>query len=189
METQFGIRQLLAQHPIVPVVNISSIAEIENIINSLLSQSIHCIEITLRSEVAFKAIEEAIALSPGYFHIGVGTIVSEEQIEKCVHLGVDFMVSPGTSKSTAQALDDAGIPFLPGVMTPSEIIQGLNRSWDTFKLFPFNIAGGDVALKNYSKAFQNVKFCPTGGINEKNHQKILALDNVISVGGSWVLNK
>lgn len=187
MKTQFGIRNLLENHSIVPVVNIKEVSQVSKTIDKLKAQGINCIEITLRSELAFEAIKEAIKVSPKDFLVGVGTIVSSEQVKVCVDLGVDFMVSPGISEEIAKAFNKSNIPFLPGVMTPSEIIANLNRGWDTFKLFPFNFAGGIKALKTYGGVFEEVRFCPTGGISESTYKEILELDNVICVGGSWVV--
>ena len=187
MSKQFNIREVLRNHSIIPVVNITDIDSVESIIEILTKQSINCIEITLRSEIAFEAIEKAMLIKPSGFQIGVGTIVNAEQVAKCKALDVDFMVSPGVSQEIADAFEKAKIPFLPGVMTPSDIISGIEKSWDTFKLFPFNLAGGITALKTYGNVFEQIKFCPTGGIGESNYQECLDLDNVISVGGSWVI--
>jgi 2-dehydro-3-deoxyphosphogluconate aldolase/(4S)-4-hydroxy-2-oxoglutarate aldolase len=84
--------------------------------------------------------------------------------------------------------NSSGIPFLPGVSTPSEIIQGLNRGWTFFKFFPADLFGGIKALKTYGAIFSQAKFCPTGGINGENANDFLQLNNVLSVGGSWLLS-
>jgi 2-dehydro-3-deoxyphosphogluconate aldolase/(4S)-4-hydroxy-2-oxoglutarate aldolase len=93
---------------------------------------------------------------------------------------------PGVQKDLLGVLNELNIPFLPGVMTPSDIMGALRLGWDTLKFFPAHIAGGIDALKTYSQVFPQVKFCPTGGINYDNHLEFLSLDNVISVGGSWI---
>jgi 2-dehydro-3-deoxyphosphogluconate aldolase/(4S)-4-hydroxy-2-oxoglutarate aldolase len=187
MENQFGIRNILRENTIIPVVNIENVDHVESILAKLQEQGINCIEITLRSACAMEAIEKAMAIRPEGFSVGVGTIVVPSQVQDCAKLGVDFMVSPGLSSELISALNEAQLPFLPGVMTPSEIIRGLNQGWNTFKLFPFNLAGGITALKTYSGVFPNVTFCPTGGLNSENYKACLELDNVMSVGGSWVL--
>jgi len=187
MENQFGIRECLNNHPIVPVVNIASISQVAGTLAALESKNIRCIEITLRSGCAREAIEKAIVIKPKGFSVGVGTVVTPAQVDWCKELGVDFMVSPGVSNDLADAFEASEIPFIGGVMTPSEIITGMSRGWDTFKLFPFNIAGGTTALNSYAAVFSNVQFCPTGGIGVHNYEEVLALPNVISVGGSWVL--
>ena len=187
MKNQFEIRSLLADHPIVPVVNIEDLTQVDSIIERLIAQDIRCIEITLRSAVAMKAIQRALKIAPKTFSVGVGTIVSPTQVKDCARLGVDFMVSPGLTDDLSIAFDSAHIPFLPGVMTPSEIVSAMQRGYDTLKLFPFNLAGGITALKTYGNVFPEVKFCPTGGLNENNCDEAAALPNVICVGGSWVL--
>lgn len=187
MDAQFGIRKLLKNQPIIPVVNFTSVTDVARTISKLVVQGINCIEITLRSDCAWEAIEEAIRIKPTGFLVGVGTIVSSSQVTQCIDLKVDFMVSPGCTSEISEALNKSNIPFLPGVMTPSEIISGLEKGWNTFKLFPFNLAGGVTALKTYGAVFSEAKFCPTGGLNENNYKECLDLSNVICVGGSWVV--
>lgn len=183
---QNNIRNLLSKHSIIPVVTFNHLDEVKPQLDKLEQQGIHCIEITLRTPISFEAIEEAKRLFSEKMDIGVGTIVSEEQITKAANLGVDFMVSPGISSNLASALEDSGIPFIPGVATPSEIILGLQLGWDTFKFFPAHLFGGLEALKTYGQVFPEVQFCPTGGIKADTYSTYLELKNVISVGGSWL---
>ena len=96
------------------------------------------------------------------------------------------MVSPGISMELSTSFENSGIPFIPGVSTPSEIISGLQLGWDTFKFFPAHLFGGLDALKTYGQVFPQVKFCPTGGIKAETYNEYLKLPNVISVGGSWL---
>lgn len=184
---QNNIEQLLRKHPLIPVVTISHLDEIDGIYAKLCAQGVSCIEITLRTAVSWEAIEVFKQRYGHEFQVGVGTIVSKEDIAKCVVLDVDFMVSPGLSTSMIQAFEKSGIPFLPGVSTPSEIITAMDSGWRYFKFFPADLFGGVKALSTYGAIFSEVKFCPTGGINESNYQEFLSLDNVISVGGSWLL--
>jgi len=177
----------MANHKVIPVVNFSNINEVEQTISSLIKRDIRCIEITLRNELAFDCIETAKKLRIADFHIGIGTVVTKEQIAKATALDVDFMVSPGINSLLSPHFEQSQIPFIPGVVTPSEIILGKQFNWDTFKFFPANVFGGIQTLKTYGQVFPDIKFCPTGGISEENHQEFLDLPNVISVGGSWVI--
>jgi len=186
MSKQFGIRKILKENKLIPIINFNDLSTVEKTINHLISNEISCLEITLRSNIAWDAIELATQIKPNNFKIGVGTVTSITHLEKCHSLNVDFIVSPGTSPELRNALNDYKIPFLPGVMTPSDIISGLEEDWDTFKLFPFNLAGGMTALSTYNSVFPNVKFCPTGGVNETNYNDCLQQNNVLSVGGSWL---
>ncbi len=186
MSKQFGIRNILKDNQLIPIVNFNDLSHVEPVINKLASDGIMCLEITLRSDIAWTAIELAMKVKPDNFKIGVGTVTSVLHLEKCKELNIDFIVSPGTSPALQKALNQSEIPFLPGVMTPSDIISGLEQGWDTFKLFPFNLAGGMKALSTYNSVFPEVKFCPTGGVNDSNYKDCIELQNVLSVGGSWL---
>lgn len=184
--SQNGIRNLLHNNPLVPVVKIQSLNEVEPLITALQNKNINCIEITLRSDCAIDAIKLAKKCSNDDFSVGVGTVVNTKQLTEVVDSRVDFIVLPGLQKDLVSHLQDIDIPFLPGVVTPSEIMHALGLGWDTLKFFPANISGGLGALKIYGQVFSQIKFCPTGGITKENHTKYLDLENVISVGGSWI---
>jgi len=184
---QNNIEAILKDNPFVPVATIEELSQVDLFYELLSSQGIRCIEITLRTAVSWEAIQLFKERYGKEFAVGVGTIVSPEDIEKCKQLNVDFMVSPGLSESMIEAFNNSGIPFLPGVSTPSEIIQGLNRGWTFFKFFPADLFGGIKALKTYGAIFSQAKFCPTGGVNAENADDFLQLNNVVSVGGSWLL--
>ena len=184
--SQNGIRKLLRDNPLVPVVKIQSLEEVEPLITALQNNNINCIEITLRSDCALDAIKLAKKCSNDNFSVGVGTVVNIKQLDEVVDAQVDFIVLPGLQKDLVSALQDIDIPFLPGVVTPSEIMETLRLGWDTLKFFPANIAGGLGALKTYGQVFSQIKFCPTGGITKENYSEYIDLENVISVGGSWI---
>jgi 2-dehydro-3-deoxyphosphogluconate aldolase/(4S)-4-hydroxy-2-oxoglutarate aldolase len=184
---QNNIASILAKNPIIPVVTINKLEEIDGIVHALLEKNIHCIEVTLRTTIAFEAIQVIKEKYASELSVGVGTVISSAQIQMAKQVGVDFIVSPGISKELAQELMDSKIPFIPGVATPSDIILGLQMGWNFFKFFPANLFGGLPALKTYQLVFPNVVFCPTGGINETTYPDYLALENVQSVGGSWMI--
>ncbi|MFT4646055.1 MAG: 2-dehydro-3-deoxyphosphogluconate aldolase/(4S)-4-hydroxy-2-oxoglutarate aldolase [Planctomycetota bacterium] len=185
--SQFNIRKILEKNQIVPVVTINYISEIDKLVENIVRQGITTIEVTLRTSVAFEAIGRLKRDYNDILDIGVGTIINLEQLKKVKALGVDFIVSPGLMEHLAVDLQKTKIPFIPGVVTPSEIMKGINLGYNTFKLFPAEIVGGVKLLKTYNSLFPKIKFCPTGGINEKNYKEYLELPNVICVGGSWVV--
>mmetsp|Transcript_19742 Transcript_19742/g.22871 ORF Transcript_19742/g.22871 Transcript_19742/m.22871 type:complete len:189 (+) Transcript_19742:668-1234(+) len=187
MMIQNNIESVLKNHSRIPVATISKMEEVDIYYEKLKSQGISCIEITLRNDIAWDAIALFKEKYGHEFQVGVGTIVSPDDILNCVKLKVDFMVSPGLTSSMIQQFDFSGIPFLPGVSTPSEIIRGIDSGWQFFKFFPAHLFGGAQALETYSGIFKDVRFCPTGGINGENFEEYLALNNVMSVGGSWLL--
>lgn len=187
METQNGIRKILEKHAVIPVVTFHQESEINPTIESLMAQNIHCAEITLRTDFALEAIRLAKERFGEKMSIGVGTVVHEKQVAQVSDLKVDFIVSPALNEQLISALQKTGIPFIPGAVTPSEILTGMQLGCDTFKFFPASLFGGVNAIKTYGTVFSQLKFCPTGGINETSYADYLALENVISVGGSWML--
>jgi 2-dehydro-3-deoxyphosphogluconate aldolase/(4S)-4-hydroxy-2-oxoglutarate aldolase len=186
---QNNILAVLKKHPLIPVVTINSLDEINEIVNSLFSKNIYCIEVTLRTPIAFEALAIIKKNFGDKMDVGVGTIINQEQIKKVTEIGVDFIVSPGINSNLAQALESSSIPFIPGVSTPSEIISGIQMGWNVFKFFPANLFGGVPAIKTYGQVFPEITFCPTGGISESTYNEYLSLANVVSVGGSWMMNK
>jgi len=187
MNKQNNIEHVLKNNKLIPVVTIHTLTEVDSVYEQLKSNGISCIEITLRTPVSWDAIQLFKEKYGAHFSVGVGTIVSVNDIERCKALKVDFMVSPGVTDAMREALNSSGIAFLPGVATPSEIIRGLESGWRFFKFFPADLFGGIKALKTYGSVFSEAKFCPTGGINESNYNDFLALENVLSVGGSWLI--
>ena len=185
---QNNIRAILDKHSLIPVVTFQSKDEVDPIIEKLIANQIRCIEITLRTPLAFEAIQYTIEKYGDTIDVGIGTIINEQQIQKASDMKVKFMVSPGLNPSIFEALQNSNIAFIPGVATPSEIMLGLSQGWDTFKFFPANLFGGINALKTYGQLFPDVRFCPTGGITKESYQDYLNLKNVISVGGSWMTN-
>ena len=186
MTKQNNIREVLAKHPIIPVVTFTNLDEVEAKMEVLLRNNAKCIEITLRTPVAYDAIQKVKENYGSEITVGMGTVVLEAQIRKAIELQVDFMVSPGLHGGLAEQLMASKIAFIPGVATPSDIINGLQFGWDTFKFFPAFLFGGVEALKTYGQVFPHLKFCPTGGLTEASYRDYLALENVISVGGSWL---
>lgn len=184
---QNNIEGILKNHPLIPVVTIHSEEEIDPIINALKSRNIFCIEVTLRTDFAFDALRIIKERYADSITLGVGTVISTEQIDQLIQIGVDFIVSPGLTSKLYYHFMASGIPFIPGVSTPSEIMQAHELGCDMLKFFPANLFGGIKALKTYGNVFPQIKFCPTGGVNESTFEDYLALENVLCVGGSWMV--
>jgi 2-dehydro-3-deoxyphosphogluconate aldolase/(4S)-4-hydroxy-2-oxoglutarate aldolase len=121
--------------------------------------------------------------------VGVGTVITAEDVSRSVEAGAKFLVSPGSTPALIDAALESGIPILPGVNSPSEAMALLARGISYMKFFPAQAAGGIPMLKSIAGPLPQIKFCPTGGINEANAADFLALDNVLCVGGTWMLNK
>jgi 2-dehydro-3-deoxyphosphogluconate aldolase / (4S)-4-hydroxy-2-oxoglutarate aldolase len=184
---QNNIEQFLTENPIVPVVTFNSVKEVDNVIEKLLGIEIRCIEVTLRTDAALECIAYIKQNFGSEITVGMGTVINTQQVKDAMDLQVDFMVSPGISRTLADAFEKSNIAYVPGVSTPSEIINAIEQGFDVLKFFPANLFGGIAALKTYGQVFPKVKFCPTGGISEDTYKNYLELNNVIAVGGSWMM--
>jgi 2-dehydro-3-deoxyphosphogluconate aldolase/(4S)-4-hydroxy-2-oxoglutarate aldolase len=179
------MRATLAKLKLVPVVMVHDYRHAAPLARALHAGGIGAIEITLRTPAAWDAAA-AIREQVPEMLLGIGTIVSPDQLERAQRLGAGFAVSPGTTPALRAAARAAGIDYLPGVATVSEIMAALDDGFATMKFFPAESAGGIGALKSFAPLFERAAFCPTGGVTEANLRDYLALPNVVAVGGSWL---
>ena len=173
---------------LIPVVVIKDVNETEKTLSALRAGGINCAEITFRTACAEESIKLAVKLFPD-MNVGAGTVINEEQAINAVNAGAKFIVSPGFSEKVALYVHKQGIPYYPGCVTPTEIMQALELGITTVKFFPANVYGGLKALKALSAPFPQVKFIPTGGVNRENLDEFLAFDKVAAVGGSFFVEE
>jgi 2-dehydro-3-deoxyphosphogluconate aldolase/(4S)-4-hydroxy-2-oxoglutarate aldolase len=176
---------LLRAAPVIPVITIERAEEGVPLARALVAGGLRALEITLRTPAApaaAKAIGEAVPEAI----VGVGTVLTPQDLESARGLGARFAVSPGATPELLDAAAGGELPFIPGVQTASELMAALARGFEVVKLFPAVPAGGIAALKALAGPFPQVRFCPTGGIGEENFLDWLKLPNVACVGGSWL---
>lgn len=171
--------------PVMPVVVVSDAGSAVPLARALVAGGLPGIEVTLRTPAALGAIERIAAEVPEAV-VGAGTVATPEQARAAADAGARFLVSPGCTPGLASAMEDTGLPFLPGVGTVSEALALLERGLSALKFFPAEAAGGAAFLKSLSGPLPQVRFCPTGGITAASAPGYLALPNVGCVGGSWL---
>lgn len=174
--------------PIVPVIALDRVEDALPLAEALLEGGIAVMEITLRTEAGLKSIE-TIAKSMPQMNVGAGTVVDAEGFQKAVDHGSQFVFSPGISQELMQSSRDLDIALIPGVATASEVMLAQNNGFTHCKLFPATVAGGVEALKAFGGPFASMRFCPTGGVTLSNLNDFLALENVVCIGGSWIVPK
>ncbi len=181
-------REVMAISPIVPVIALDSVDNALYLAEALLEGGISIMEITLRTEAGLKSIE-AISKAMPEMHVGAGTVINAAGFNSAVDHGSQFVFSPGINEALMQTSKELNIALIPGVATASEVMLAQNNGFEYCKLFPATVAGGVEALKAFSGPFSSMHFCPTGGVSLKNFNDFLALDNVMCVGGSWIVPK
>lgn len=173
---------------LIPVVVIKNLDDTEKILTALKKDGINCAEITFRTACAKDAIALAVEKFPD-MNVGAGTVINGRQCVEALNAGARFIVSPGLSVEVAEICKANDVPYYPGCVTPTEIMQALDLGITTVKFFPANVYGGLKALKALSAPFPQVKFIPTGGVNRENLDEFLAFDKVAAVGGSFFVEE
>jgi 2-dehydro-3-deoxyphosphogluconate aldolase / (4S)-4-hydroxy-2-oxoglutarate aldolase len=181
------IESLMRRAPVIPVLVIEDVDHAAPIAAALVAGGLPVLEVTLRTAAALDVIREMKSV-PGAI-VGAGTVLNEHALDDALAAGSAFIVSPGFTESLAKAAIASEIPFLPGTATASDIMRGLDLGLDRFKFFPAEANGGIPALKAIAAPFGMARFCPTGGITQASAPDWLALDAVLCVGGSWLVQK
>ena len=178
--------QVMQDAPVIPVIVLHDVAHAVPMARALLAGGIRMLEVTLRTPQAL-ACMEAIARAVPEVVVGAGTVRSAADAQAAAMAGARFAVSPGYTPQVGKACKDLGLPLLPGVATGSEIMAAQVDGFTELKFFPAMQAGGTAMLKAWSGPFGDVSFCPTGGVTMHNAPELLALPNVLCVGGSWLV--
>jgi 2-dehydro-3-deoxyphosphogluconate aldolase/(4S)-4-hydroxy-2-oxoglutarate aldolase len=152
---------------------------------ALLGGGLSVLEVTLRTDTAWRSLEAIVDRFPDAT-VGVGTVLEPEQMLRAKESGAAFAVSPGFDSMLAEAAQAAGLFYLPGVATASEVMTARRQGFRFLKFFPAEAAGGRPMLQSFASPFRDISFCPTGGVGAGNLADYLALPNVACIGGSWV---
>jgi 2-dehydro-3-deoxyphosphogluconate aldolase/(4S)-4-hydroxy-2-oxoglutarate aldolase len=179
------VQSVMLQAPVLPVLVIQDVRHAVPVAEALVAGGLPVLEVTLRTPAALEVIAAMRSVKGAL--VGAGTVLNARDLESAQRAGAEFIVSPGLTENLAQAARASGLPFLPGVANAGDIMRGLDLGLDHFKFFPAEACGGLPALKSLAAPFGTVRFCPTGGITEKNAPDWLAQRSVLCVGGSWLV--
>ncbi len=175
----------LFQSRVVPVIVVTDPAQAVPMAEALLAGGVDVMEITLRSAAGLAAIE-AVARAVPEMQVGAGTVTRASEVAQVLAAGARFGLSPGSTPGLLAAVLAAGLPFVPGVASPSEAMAARDAGFTLMKCFPAAQLGGVEVLKAWGGPLPDLRFCPTGGVSLANMGSFLALPNVAMVGGSWL---
>jgi len=181
------IADIMQTAPVIPVIVVDDLEHAKPLARALVAGGLPILEVTLRTPVALDAIR-AMSEVEGAI-VGAGTVTNERDLASAVDAGSRFIVSPGLTKPLGKAAIRDDIPFLPGIANAGDIMRGLDLGLTHFKFFPAEANGGIPALKALAGPFGDVKFCPTGGVKQDTAAHWLAIEQVLCVGGSWLVGK
>ena len=180
----------LDQFPVIPVIVIDDANDAEPLAEALIKGGLNIIEVTFRTAAAAEAIARITKAFPEML-VGAGTVVTPDQAKEAVDAGSKFGLAPGTDPETIAYFKEQGIPYIPGIMTPSDIQAAIKAGCHHLKFFPAGAAGGPKLLKAMAAPYANlgIKFCPTGGVSPDNMLDYLSMPEVFAIGGSWLATK
>lgn len=161
-------------------------AETVTLANKAWDVGVTQVEVPIESSAAVPSLKAAIAAGRDRgMRVGAGTIVSSTQLHSALNAGAAYAVSPGLDPDLIAIADQAAMPMLPGVATPSEILRALNMGFEWMKAFPASILGPSwfTAMRG---PFPTVKFVGTGGLNAKNAPEYLSAGaSVVGIGRAF----
>jgi 2-dehydro-3-deoxyphosphogluconate aldolase/(4S)-4-hydroxy-2-oxoglutarate aldolase len=175
----------IGQISLMPVIVIEDAEAAVPLAEALIAGGLPLAEVTFRTAAAAKAIA-AMARVPGLL-LGAGTVMKPEQVDQAMDLGATFALAPNFNLKTAEHAQKKGLPFVPGVVTPTEMGMALDAGFSVQKFFPAEAAGGAPFLKAVSAPVRGIRFVPTGSIDLARLPSYLQLPSVLAVGGSWMV--
>ncbi len=177
------IAKIIRQARAIPVIVIDNLEDALPLAQALRAGGLSSMEITLRTAAGLEAIKQLRGTVEG-LSVGVGTVLSSDDLRRAHAAGADFAVSPGFSEEIVKLALDLGLPYLPGAATPGEVMRGRALGLDAFKFFPASTLGGPATLKAWGDVFPDNHFCPTGGVSPDSAKDYLAMAHVAAVGSS-----
>ncbi len=171
---------------IVPVIKLDSPDQALPLAQALIDGGLPVAEITFRTAAAEESIRRVYSQYPEML-LGAGTVLTVDQARRALDAGASFIVCPGFNEAVVAYCVEHDIPVLPGCSSPSDIERALAYGLKVVKFFPAEAAGGLKAIKSIAAPYTEVKFIPTGGINEKNLMDYLSFNKIMACGGSWMV--
>jgi 2-dehydro-3-deoxyphosphogluconate aldolase/(4S)-4-hydroxy-2-oxoglutarate aldolase len=177
----------IARHRVVPVIAIDSVDQALPLADALIAGGLPVIEVTFRTKAAADVIRLLSRERPALL-VGAGTVLDAATVEAALAAGAKFALAPGCHPATVARAQALGLPFVPGVQTPSEVELALSLGCRVLKFFPAEAAGGVKMLEAIHAPYKHtgVRFVPTGGVSPANLAAYLDCDAVAAVGGTWL---
>jgi 2-dehydro-3-deoxyphosphogluconate aldolase/(4S)-4-hydroxy-2-oxoglutarate aldolase len=189
-DTEAHVFGKLQESAVIAVLILDRVEDAVPLAEALLAGGVNAMELTLRTPAALGALKEITANVPGML-AGIGTILTLDQVKDVVDAGAAFGVAPGMNPRIVEAALAAGLPFAPGICTPSDIERALEFDRRFLKFFPAEPSGGLKYLESIAAPYAHLglKYIPLGGVNPANCQAWLSHPLVGGIGGSWLAPK
>lgn len=176
-----------AECGVVAVVTLDDAGRAERTAEALMAGGIHAVELTLRTPAGMEALRRMCRAFPGMC-VGAGTVLRPEQAAEARDAGARFGVAPGLNPRVVTASRELGLPFAPGVFSPSEIEAACELGCRVLKYFPASFGGETTHFQTVTAPYAHLglRYIPLGGVSQATVGAFLSLPGVVAVGGSWL---
>lgn len=178
------------QSGVIAVLVIDDVKDAVPLAHALLEGGVDIMELTLRTPAAVDALKEIKNNVPEMV-VGIGTVLTPDQVKQINTRGAAFGVAPGLNPQVVKTAQEEGLPFSPGIVTPSDIECAIELGCNVLKYFPAEPAGGLAYLKSMANPYAHLglKYVPLGGLNQDNFTAYLEFPSILAVGGSWIAKR
>lgn len=185
--TPSGLHSHLHRTGVLAVLMVDDANDAVPLAQALKAGGVDAVELTLRTDAAMEALKRIRAEVPEML-VGVGTILTPQQVNAVKEAGAAFGVAPGMNPRVVSEANRIGLPFSPGVCTPTDIELAIEQGCRVLKFFPSEPSGGLTYLRTIAAPFAHlgVKYIPLGGVNAANAEAYLREPSVLALGGSWL---
>jgi 2-dehydro-3-deoxyphosphogluconate aldolase/(4S)-4-hydroxy-2-oxoglutarate aldolase len=179
------IADKLGRTGVVAVLVVDRAQDAAKLAEALLAGGVDVMELTLRTPAALEALKVIKSAVPE-MTAGVGTILTPQQVGQAMDAGAAFGVSPGVSRRVIEEAARRGLPFAPGICTPSDIEAAVECGCNVLKFFPAQPSGGLAYLRAVAAPYQHLglRYVPLGGVDAGNLRDYVSDPLVLAVGGS-----
>jgi len=189
-ENSAAVIVTLAEYGVIPVIAIDSVEAALPLADALIEGGLPVAEITFRTAAAAEVIRLLAEKRPA-LTVGAGTVLTLQNLEAARECGAKFAVAPGCNPAIVKRAQASGLPFVPGVATPTDIETALSLGCRVLKFFPSEALGGIPMIQALIGPYKHagVRFVPTGGVSAANLETYLRTEGVAAVGGTWIAKK
>lgn len=162
-----ALLQALALHPLIAILRAPDATRFRVATETLYEAGFRCVEFTLTTAGALEAMVGVREVMPADLIIGVGTVRTADQVAAAIEAGSGFCVSQVFRPSLVEVAQEAGVPFFPGALTPTEILTAWESGVDAVKVSPIGPVGGLDYFANVRGPLPEIPLMPTGGVDIK----------------------
>ncbi len=180
------VLEALAPNPVIAILRAPNADAFVPVSEILYKAGFRCVEFTLTTAGAIEAMKDVLALLPDDLLVGIGTVRTMEQVEEAIDAGAHFLVSQVFRPPLVAAATKRGIPFIPGALTPTEILDAWDGGVPAVKVSPIGPVGGLDYFDNVRGPLPDIPLMPTGGV-ELNEVSAYLDRGAVAVGLSGAL--